>query len=395
MARSVPVLDISAQLQLDNRTDPELLDMHAEVNNGSASIEFNVAKYAHLGALPTQFNAVKVAHLFTEMVIKLHGLPKSIVSDRDPIFTSKFWTELFRLSGTSLNLSSAYHPQSDGQSEVLNRCVEQYLRAFSQDNPRNWHKHLLWAEYSYNTSFHSTIQMTPFEAVYGKAPPTLNTYIPGTTSVEAVDTELQHRDEILNRLRANLTQAKSRMKDRVDHKRVDKHFDIGSLSATLEADRTAAVGFGVDSCGHSKKIFTGVIEVKETGTVASGADMEVTHTGTVNLALSSGTQVILQNDKPVTQLRVQWHGLLPEDASWENLATLQTEYPHLNLEGKVPFQAVGNDSNHIDVEPEGAQNAEDIEVGVSDEGQLIPKEQKRDSRVQRVKQKSIWLKDYI
>nr|GEV20053.1 Ty3/gypsy retrotransposon protein [Tanacetum cinerariifolium] len=95
------------------------------------------SKYAHFGSLPTSFNAHKVAELFLEIVIKHHGIPKTIVSDCDPIFVSKFWTQLFQLSGTQLNRSTAYHPQSDGQTEVVNRGLEQYLRAMVSDRPQH------------------------------------------------------------------------------------------------------------------------------------------------------------------------------------------------------------------------------------------------------------------
>lgn len=85
------------------------------------------SKGIHLGALHSCFTAYKVAELFVSIFCKHHGLPKSIVSDRDPIFISRFWSDLFKFSGTLLRMSSSYHPQTDGQTEVMNRTVEQYL----------------------------------------------------------------------------------------------------------------------------------------------------------------------------------------------------------------------------------------------------------------------------
>ena len=90
-----------------------------------------LAKSAHFGALPTHFTASKTAVLFTDMVVKHHGFPRTIISDRDSIFLSSFWKKLFELSGTTLKHSTAYHPQTDGQSEVVNRGLEQYLRVFT------------------------------------------------------------------------------------------------------------------------------------------------------------------------------------------------------------------------------------------------------------------------
>ena len=93
------------------------------------------SKYAHFRPLPTAHMASQVADLFCSMVICLHGVPRSIISDRDPLFTSKFWRKIFELMGTKLRMSTTYHPQMDGQTEVLNRCLEQYLRAFAADKP--------------------------------------------------------------------------------------------------------------------------------------------------------------------------------------------------------------------------------------------------------------------
>lgn len=153
-----------------------------------------LSKAAHFGLLPTNYTASKVAFLLWEIVTKHHGIPKSFVSDRDAIFLSKIWTELFQLQGTTLKMSSSYHPQTDGLSEVVNRCLEQYLRCFVSEEPHQWHKFLGLAEWLYNTSYHSAIQQTPFEVVFGKKPPTLAQYMPGTAQVEAVDITLQTRD---------------------------------------------------------------------------------------------------------------------------------------------------------------------------------------------------------
>lgn len=110
-------------------------------SNGKTSILVvidRLSKYAHFLALAHPYSAKIVAEKFVDGVVKYHGLPRSIVSDRDPIFMSNFWQEFFKLSGTKLHMSSSYHPQSDGQSEVTNRCLEQYLHCFASQQPRQW-----------------------------------------------------------------------------------------------------------------------------------------------------------------------------------------------------------------------------------------------------------------
>jgi hypothetical protein len=129
------------------------------------------SKSAHFIPLGHPYSASTVAQAFFDTVVRLHGIPSSIVSDRDPIFTSKFWTELFRLAGVKLNLSSAFHPQSDGQSEVTNKIIVMYLRCLTGDRPRQWLRWLPWAEYCFNTSFQTSLKTTPFKVVYGRDPP--------------------------------------------------------------------------------------------------------------------------------------------------------------------------------------------------------------------------------
>lgn len=105
------------------------------------------SKYSHFVKLKHPFSAVQVAQQYMENIYKLHGMPTAIVSDRDKIFTSSFWKELFRLSETTLSMSSAYHPQSDGQTERVNRCIENYLRCFIHACPSQWSQWLNLAEF--------------------------------------------------------------------------------------------------------------------------------------------------------------------------------------------------------------------------------------------------------
>jgi hypothetical protein len=142
-----------------------------------------LSKYAHFCALQYPLTAFKVAQIFMDNIFKLHGMPNSIFSNRDPTFTSKFWQESFKLQGTQLHLSTPYHPQKDGQTKVVNKCLETYLRCFSSKRKNMWAQWLPLVEWWYNTYYHTTTRMTPFVAVYGQKPPLDLSYILGVLKV--------------------------------------------------------------------------------------------------------------------------------------------------------------------------------------------------------------------
>lgn len=97
-----------------------------------------LSKYAHFVPISHPYTAVGVAQVFFEQIFRLHGVPQSIICDRDVAFTSAFWKELFLLQGTHFNFTSSYHPQIDGQIEVVNRTLEMYLCCFTGTRPKEW-----------------------------------------------------------------------------------------------------------------------------------------------------------------------------------------------------------------------------------------------------------------
>jgi len=145
----------------------------SEGRNAILVVVDKLTKFAHFISLTHPFTAQEIARVFIDSVAKLHGLPKSIISDQDKILASHFWQELFKNLGVSLHMSSTYYPESDGQIERVNQCLESYLRCMCFARSKSWGKWLPLAQWWYNTSYHNSIKKTPFEALFGYATPTL------------------------------------------------------------------------------------------------------------------------------------------------------------------------------------------------------------------------------
>ena len=127
-----------------------------------------LTKSAHFLAIKKTDRADQLAQTYMSEIVRLHGVPVSIVSDRDTKFTSQFWRAFQKALGTKVHMSTAYHPQTDGQSERTIQTLEDMLRACVLDWEGSWAKYLPLTEFAYNNSYHSSIKMAPYQALYGQ-----------------------------------------------------------------------------------------------------------------------------------------------------------------------------------------------------------------------------------
>lgn len=308
------------------------------------------SKGAHFGALPTNFTAYKVATLFLDLICKHHGMPRSLVSDRDPIFISRFWQDLFKLCGTKLRMSTAYHPETDGQTEVLNHVLEHYLRSFTHSKPAQWSSFLSLAEWSYNTFVHSSTGLSPYQLTYGKPPPSIPAYLANDSNIEAVDTLLLSRQAMLTKVRNKLLKAQSQMKHYADLKRRPCTFKVGDpvyvklrpyrqLSLTGHSHHKLSPRFYgpftiIDQCGpvafklnlpDSSKIHpvfhSSLLKLHHgpfTSITAPLPNIAFNNHPLISPLAVLDSKTDISSNLPRRQVLVQWLGLAPEDTSWED-----------------------------------------------------------------------------
>jgi transposase InsO family protein len=127
-----------------------------------------LTKVAHFIPVKITYSGAKLAELYMSQIVCLHEVPKKIVSDRGSQFTSKFWEKLHESMDTMLNFISAYHPQTDGQTERPNQILEGMLRACDLKYWKSWDNSLPYGEFSYSNSYQASIEMAAYEALYGR-----------------------------------------------------------------------------------------------------------------------------------------------------------------------------------------------------------------------------------
>lgn len=294
-------------------------------------------------------------------VFKLHVMPASIVSDRDPIFASQFWQELFKLCKVKLKMSTAYHPQTDGQTEVVNRCLENYLRCVCIDQPKTWLTKLPLAEWWYNTTYHTSLQTTPYEVVYGQPAPLHTPYFAGDSAIEAVDRTLKAREAAINQCKGRLIEAQQRMKLQADKHRTDKEFQVGDWvylrlipyrQSTLGQAKTTKlspryagpfkISAKVGPVAYKLELPKGsrihdTIQIsclkEKIGAEAVNPNLpgflcDSTQEFEPEAILKSSVRKI--DNRAVTVWLIKWKGKSAEDASWEIATEFQLRFPTFN-----------------------------------------------------------------
>ena len=186
-----------------------------------------LTKSAHFLPVRTDYSLDKLAELYIKEIVRLHGIPVSIISDLDPRFTSRFWGKLQEALGTRLNFSTTFHPQTDGQSEKVIQILEDMLRSYVIDLRGSWDRHIALVEFVYNNNFQSSIGMAPYEALYGRKCRTPLCWTELSEKKVIGPDLIQETEEKVKMIRERLKVATDRQKSYADMKRKDIRYEIG------------------------------------------------------------------------------------------------------------------------------------------------------------------------
>ncbi|GMI95061.1 hypothetical protein HRI_003175400 [Hibiscus trionum] len=320
-----------------------------------------LTKYAHFIALSHPYTAKDIAHVFLENIFKLHGMPYTIICNRDRIFMSQFWKELFLKLGTMITPLTAYHPKTDGQTERVNQCVETYLKCMTGEKPREWSDWLHLAEWWYNSSYHTSIGTSSFQALYGQEPTIHVPFIVGESVVATVDRGLQQREAVIKMLKFHFNRAQGRMKQQADKRNLECKFQLrDKVFLKLQPYRQQSVQHR-SSQKLAPKWFGPFKVVEKIGAAAYKLELPmgskihpVFHVSQLKKQVGSdevSSQLPLigpdggigkepvrvidrrigkRGNRVVTEVLVEWSNTFPEDATWEVLYQLQQQFPDFN-----------------------------------------------------------------
>lgn len=325
------------------------------------------SKFSHFLPLKHPFTVAVVAKLFMQNVYKLHDMPSVIILDRDRIFTTQFWRSLFSLAGVSLSMSSAYHPQSDGQTERVNQCMETFLRCFVNACASKWVDWIYLAEFWYNSSWHSALGFSPFQVLYGYSPKHFGIDTLSACPVPALDDWLQDKIVMQDLVQQHLARAQHRMKVQADKQRSERTFAVGD-SVYLKLQPYVQSSLAPRSNQKLAFCYFGPFKiVAKIGPVAYKLELPssssvhlVFHVSQLKQALAPATEVaqlpanldgfqvpeqVLQRrmaSDGTAQILVKWSGMPRSLATWEDSITLQQRFPRVPAWGQAASFQGGN-----------------------------------------------------
>ena len=321
-----------------------------------------LTKSAHFIPINISYLVSKLAEIYTNVIVKLLGVPLCIVSDRDPRFTSEFWKSLQEALGSKLRLSSAYHPQTDGQTERTIQSLEDLLRACILEQGGSWDTHLPLVEFTYNNSYHSSIGMAPFEALYGRRCRTPLCWHESGESVVLGPEIVRETTKTVKMIRDKMKISQSRQKSYHDKRRKDLEFQEGD-HVFLRVTPTTGVGRAL----KAKKLtprFIGPYQItSRVGKVAYRVALppnlsnlhDVFHVSQLRKYIPDPSHVIQMDDiqvrdnltvetmplriegreakslrgKEIDLVKVVWIGAVEESTTWELENRMRDSYPEL------------------------------------------------------------------
>ena len=321
-----------------------------------------LTKSAHFLRVRMDYSLEKLARLYVDEIVRLHGIPVSIISDRDPRFTSRFWKKFQEALGTHLNFSTAFHPQTDGQSERLIQVLEDMMRSCAIEFEGSWDRYLSLMEFSYNNSYQSSIQMAPYEALYGRKcrTPLCWTEL-SEDKITGVDL-IQQTKEKVKLIQERLKAASDRQKSYADLKRKDVSYEVGEKVFLKVSPWKKVLRFGKK--GKLSPRFIGPYEILErVGPVAYRLALppaldrihNVFHVSMLRRYRSDPSHILPTDvidlepnlsyeeepvqilDREIKQLRtksiplvkVLWRNHKVEEATWEPEDAMKAQYSHL------------------------------------------------------------------
>ncbi|KAL2243599.1 UNVERIFIED_CONTAM: Transposon Tf2-12 polyprotein [Sesamum indicum] len=321
-----------------------------------------LTKSAHFLPVRITDSLDKLAGLYISEIVRLHGVPVSIVSDRDPRFTSRFWESLQRALGTKLHFSTAFHPQTDGQSERTIQTLEDMMRACTMEFKGNWDDHLPLMEFAYNNSFHSSIGMAPYEALYGRRCRSPICWdIEGLRQLEGPELVQETVDKI-QVVKKHLKAAQDRQKNYVDQHRREMEYEVGDKVFLKISPWRGILRFGKQ--GKLSPRYIGPYEIIErigplAYRLALPAELsqihDVFHVSMLRRYRSDPSHIIHETEieiskeltyveepaeildrnvrklrkKDIPMVKVRWSHHYPREATWEVEEHMKEKYPYL------------------------------------------------------------------